>query len=479
MVHPSGFREYDGRWRYPAQINLAGVAALGRGIGTQVIESGLPPDIVVGCDFRSYSPSVKNALMIGLIESGIRVKDIGIVLSPIAYFGRVYLSVDAVAMVTASHNPNGWTGVKIGLKHPLTHGESEMARLRQLVLGGVSERREGGGYERVAGVPQAYIEDLCAGFSMTRRLKAVCATGNGTASMFAPKVLERIGVEVIPLHTEPDFNFPHFNPNPESLEMLRDMAAKVAVENADIALGFDGDGDRLGVVDDAGNEIFSDKLGVLLARDIARKFPGAIFVTDIKSTGIYKTDPELARLGATTDYWKTGHSHMKRRVAEIGAMAGFEKSGHFYFSSEIGHGYDCGLRAAVEVCKLLENNLGNSLSQLAESLPSTWSTPTMSPHCPDEEKYAAVERITQLLESKRVRGGKLGGQEIVEILNVSGARALLANGSWALVRASSNTPNLVVVCESTESEREMREIFEDLDLLVRSESCVGDYDQRI
>ncbi len=479
MVHPSGFREYDGRWRYPEQINLAGVIALGRGIGTQIIENGLPPVIIVGCDFRSYSPAVKNSLIVGLIDSGIRVQDIGTVLSPMAYFGRVHLSVDALAMVTASHNPNGWTGIKIGLKHPLTHGEAEMARLRQLVLGDLLEHRDGGGYDRVSGVAEAYIEDLCAGLQMKRRLRAVCATGNGTASFFAPEVLRRIGVDVVPLHTDPDCTFPNYNPNPEALEMLRDMAAKVVASEADIALGFDGDGDRLGVVDNAGNEIFSDKLGVLLARNIACNFPGAKFVADVKSTGLYMTDPELTRLNATTNYWKTGHSHMKRRVAEIGAAAGFEKSGHFYFSGKVGYGYDCGLRAAVEVCKLLDGKPGKSMSELVSTLAPTWSTPTMSPYCPDEEKYLAVERIMKLLDAKLADGFTLGGQKISKILKVNGARVLLANGSWALVRASSNTPNLVVVCESTESERQMREIFEDLNLIIRSESCVGDYDQRI
>ncbi|HBN30350.1 MAG TPA: phosphomannomutase/phosphoglucomutase, partial [Rhodobacteraceae bacterium] len=255
MIAPTGFREYDARWKYPDEINLPGITALGMGIGTQMFEAGIGPVIAVGMDYRDYSLSIKNALVLGLIQAGIHVKDIGPALSPMAYFAQFHLDAPAVAMVTASHNPNGWTGVKMGFERPLTHGPDEMSRLRDIVLSGMTIARDGGKYEHISGVMDAYLDDLCGDFKMTRKLRVVCATGNGTASAFAPKVLARIGVEVVPLHNELDYTFPNYNPNPEAMEMLHDMAAAVRNSAADLALGFDGDGDRCGVVDDEGEEI--------------------------------------------------------------------------------------------------------------------------------------------------------------------------------------------------------------------------------
>ncbi|WP_397542756.1 phosphomannomutase/phosphoglucomutase [Roseovarius salis] len=479
MIAPTGFREYDARWKYPEEINLPGMTALGLGLGTQMRRRGIAPVIAVGNDYRDYSLSIKNALILGLMRAGIEVKDIGPALSPMAYFAQFHLDVPAVAMVTASHNPNGWTGVKMGFDRPLTHGPEEMAELRDIVLEGRGEPHAGGGYEFVDGVREAYLDDLVGDFRMSRRLKVVCATGNGTAAHFAPELFERIGVEVVPSHTRLDYTFPNYNPNPEAMEMLHDMAATVRDTGADLALGFDGDGDRCGVVDDEGEEIFADKVGVIMARDLSRLYPGATFVADVKSTGLFASDPLLQENGVKADYWKTGHSHMKRRVKEIGALAGFEKSGHYFLAKPIGRGYDCGLRVAVEICKLMDRNPGMSMSDLRRALPTTWSTPTMSPHCPDTEKYEVLDRLVQKLVAKQEAGERVGGRPIKEVVTVNGARVILDNGSWGLVRASSNTPNLVVVCESSDSAEEMRAIFEDIDTVIRTEPSVGAYDQSI
>lgn len=479
MIAPTGFREYDARWKYPDDINLPGVTALGLGLGTQMHERGLRPEIAVGNDYRDYSLAIKNALILGLMQAGVRVLDIGPALSPMAYFAQFHLDAPAVAMVTASHNPNGWTGVKMGFERPLTHGPEDMARLRDIVLRGEGVARDGGGYRRLEGVREAYLDDLVGDFRMTRRLRVVCATGNGTAGVFAPEVLERIGVEVIASHNRLDYTFPHYNPNPEALEMLHDMADQVRRTGADLALGFDGDGDRCGVVDDEGEEIFADKMGVILARDLVRLHPGAIFVADVKSTGLFASDPVLIEHGARADYWKTGHSHMKRRVKEIGALAGFEKSGHYFLAEPIGRGYDDGMRVAVEICKLMDRNPGQSMSDLRRALPRTWSTPTMSPFCPDALKYDVLGRIVARIEALAAEGGAMAGRRIERVVTVNGARVMLENGAWGLVRASSNTPNLVVVCESPSSEAEMRAIFADLDTLIRTEPAVGAYDQTI
>ena len=477
MIAPTGFREYDARWKYPDEINLPGMTALGLGLGTQMQRRGIKPEIAVGNDYRDYSLSIKHALIIGLMQAGIRVRDIGPALSPMAYFAQFHLDAPAVAMVTASHNPNGWTGVKMGFERPLTHGPDEMAELRDIVLNGQGEPRGGGSYEFVTGVREAYLDDLVGDFKMSRKLRVVCATGNGTASAFAPELFKRIGVEVVPSHNELDYTFPNYNPNPEAMEMLHDMADTVRATGADFALGFDGDGDRCGVVDDEGQEIFADKVGVIMARDLSGLYPNSTFVADVKSTGLFASDPELQKNGAKADYWKTGHSHMKRRVKEIGALAGFEKSGHYFLAEPVGRGYDCGMRVAVEICKLMDRNPDSSMSDLRRALPHTFSTPTMSPYCADTEKYEVLDRIVDKLVAKAEAGDQIAGRAIKEVVTVNGARVILDNGSWGLVRASSNTPNLVVVCESSDSEDELRAIFSDIDAVIRTEPAVGDYDQ--
>ena len=411
------------------------------------------------------------------MAGGAEVRDIGLALSPMAYFAQFDLDAQAVAMVTASHNPNGWTGVKMGMQRPLTHGPDEMNQLRQIVLDGLGQLRPGGSYARIEGMRERYIDDLTRDFRLSRPLKVVCATGNGTSGAFAPEVLKRIGAEVVGLHTTLDYNFPNYNPNPEAMEMLHDMADAVRASGSDLALGFDGDGDRCGVVDDEGEEIFADKMGVILARDLIGLYPGSTFVADVKSTGLFATDPVLIAGGAKSDYWKTGHSHMKRRVHELGALAGFEKSGHYFLAEPIGRGYDCGMRVAVEVCKLLDRNPDKSMSDLRRALPRTWATPTMSPWCADEEKYDVLARLVDRLLAMSDAGGALGRHRIEGIVTVNGARVMLEGGAWALVRASSNTPNLVVVCESPNSEAELREVFAALDAVIRTEPNVGDYDQ--
>ncbi len=479
MIAPTGFREYDARWKYPEEINLPGITALGLGLGTQMHRRGIKPVIAVGNDYRDYSLAIKQALILGLVQAGIEVKDIGPAVSPMAYFSQFHLDVPAVAMVTASHNPNGWTGVKMGFDRPLTHGPDEMSELRDIVLSGEGQARAGGSWSFVDGVKEAYLDDLVGDFRMSRPLKVVCATGNGTASAFAPELFRRIGVEVVESHNTLDYTFPHYNPNPEAMEMLHDMADSVKASGADFALGFDGDGDRCGVVDNEGEEIFADKVGVIMARDLAKLYPGATFVADVKSTGLFASDPELQARGVKADYWKTGHSHMKRRVKEIGALAGFEKSGHYFLAEPIGRGYDCGLRVAVEICKLMDRNPQMSMSDLRRALPRTWATPTMSPYCADTEKYAVLERLVAKLVAKAQAGDTLAERAIKEVVTVNGARVILDNGSWGLVRASSNTPNLVVVCESSESEAEMRAIFADIDAVIRTEPLVGEYDQTI
>jgi phosphomannomutase/phosphoglucomutase len=480
VIAETGFREYDARWLFPEQLNLRGVQALGMGIGTMLHENGISPaKIAVGHDYRSYSMSIKNSLITGLMAAGAHVQDVGLALSPVAYFSQFELDCPAVAMVTASHNENGWTGVKMGINRPLTFGPDEINRLKEIVLKQQWKNIGGGSYTYVGDIKERYMKDLAKDGPLKRKLKVVAACGNGTAGAFAPDVLRAIGCEVIEMDCELDYTFPHYNPNPEDLEMLHALSKKVKETGADIGFGFDGDGDRCGVVDNTGDEIFADKMGVIMARDLAAQHKNAKFVVDVKSTGLYLTDPVLQELGTTTDYWKTGHSYMKRRVNEIGALVGFEKSGHYFFNAPIGRGYDDGVLTAVTICRMMDRAAGKSLSELKDALPKTWGSPTMSPYCPDETKYGIVDKLTAIFKDKQAKGEKLIGQAITDVVTVNGVRFTVEDGTWGLIRASSNKPSLVVVVESPASEARLHDMFEAINDVLASYPEVGEYDQKI
>src|SRR6202051_1753911 len=479
MVKATGFREWAGAWVCGREITLMGVEALGLGLGTLIHELGVKPQIVTGHDFRSYSASIKMALVNGLMAAGCKVYDIGLALTPMAYFAQFDLDVPCVAMVTASHNDNGWTGVKMGAARPLTFGPNEMKRLEEIVLGAHFTLTGSATYVFVDNFPDRYIAALTKRPKIKRKLKVVAACGNGTAGAFAPRVLAAIGCEVIPLDCEPDYTFPKYNPNPEDMKMLHAIRDAVLASKADVGLGFDGDGDRCGVVDNTGEEIFADKVGVMLARDMSAIHKDAQFVVDVKSTGLFITDPVLQKQGAKTTYWKTGHSYMKRRTNELGALAGFEKSGHFFFNAPLGRGYDDGLISAIAVCEMLDRAAGKSMADLKDALPKTWSSPTMSPHCADETKYGVVDAVVKHFEALQTKSGKVAGQKIRDLVTVNGVRVTVEDGSWGLVRASSNKPELVVVVESPVSERRMHDMFEAMDSVLRTHPEVGAYNQKI
>lgn len=477
LIAPSGFREYDARWRYPEQLNLIGVQCLGAAVATQGQRSGGARfRVVVGNDYREYSTAIKEALIAGLLSAGAEVFDLGLVITPVAYFARGLLGVSGVAFVTASHNENGWTGIKIGLQHPLTHGPEEMKELKDIVYSGDYVSGQGI-YHRDRDVNNRYLESFKDRSLAKKGLRIVTSTGNGTAGLYVSKILNSIGCQVLSLHQDLDWDFPNHNPNPESMEMLKELSAVVLEKKADLGLAFDGDGDRIGVVDETGREIFSDKIGLLLARKLSEKYRGAKFLVDVKSTGLFSVDQVLRSNGAATEYWVTGHSYIKRRMHETGALAGFEKSGHFFFSPPVGLGYDDAMLSAALICGLVDSE-NKTLGELVSSIPRTWQTPTMSLFCPDESKYEVVDSIRDEFSRMNANQEELAGKRIAGILTVNGVRVTLDDGSWGLLRASSNKPNLVVVAESPSSEDMMIRIFEEIDSRLRLRGLRGDYDQK-
>ncbi len=477
-IYNLGFREYDARWLYPKQINLAGVQKIGLGLGKLIKQSNNNGRISVGHDFRSYSEEIKEALIGGLIASGVDVYDVGLTISPGAYFSQYFLDCDNVAMVTASHNPNGWTGIKMGNEKTLTFGPDLINNLKKVIEDKDKTSNNPGKYI-FRNINNEYLLDITSKYKINRKIKAVVACGNGTAGLFAPKALSLLGVEVIPLHCDLDSSFPNYNPNPEDLIMLKDLGKNVLENNADIGFAFDGDGDRVGVVDNNGQEIFADKIGLLIARNLSLENSNSKFVVDVKSTSLFLTDEILKKSNSEIVLWKTGHSYIKRKTNEINATAGFERSGHFFFNNPIGRGYDDGILSAIEILKILDKNKNKKLNDLYNELPITFSSPTMSPKCPEEKKYDVVEKIKKIFQNKMKNNQPLAGQKILSILTVNGVRIHLEDGSWGLIRASSNSPNLVVVCESTVSEDRMKEVFHDLNSELIKFEEIGDYDQKI
>ena len=478
-IDPYGFREYDARWVFEKDINEPGITNLGKGLGTQIKKHTKKenPRVIVGHDYRSYSEKIKSALKKGLISTGCLIEDVGLSLSPMVYFAQFNLDADAVAMVTASHNENGWTGVKMGIKKGLTHAPEEMNELKEITLSqNFSEGK--GNQKQIKNFDKIYKDDLINKNKINKKIKAVVACGNGTAGIFAPDILRGIGCEVIELDCDLDWNFPKYNPNPEDLEMLHAIAKSVKDNKADIGFGFDGDGDRVGVIDDEGNEIFSDKIGLLIARNLSNVHKKSKFIVDVKSTGLYSTDEVLNQNQCETLYWKTGHSHIKRKVHNEKALAGFEKSGHFFFNQPLGYGYDDGINSAIQVCHLL-NNQDKKMSEIIKDLPITYQSPTMAPFCSDEEKYSVVNQMVNEFKKIKEEKIKIDNQEIKEIITVNGVRFSFEDGSWGLIRASSNKPSLVIVTESPTSDERKLNIFKFIDKTLKKTGKIGEYDQKI
>ena len=407
--------------------------------------------------------------------------------SPYLSFATHHLEAPIGIQFTASHNPWNYGGVKLKGHFGGSMLPEDVAEIEQFA-NAVSEsdvdafhlgRKSAAPLEFNLEKEYAAAIRRAAGWDGEPSREIVVDYLHGTAAGIYREILAQMFSPQSELRMGTDPLFDGDKPEPVE-EKLLELSQIVAYDGKDsIGLAFDGDGDRCGVVDNEGNEIFSDKVGVMLARDMSAERPGAQFVVDVKSTGLYRTDPVLAANGAKTDYWKTGHSYIKRRVSELGAVAGFEKSGHFFFNAPHGRGYDDGLVTATAICRMLERNPGKSMADLYRDLPLTFGSPTMSPHCADEEKYDVVERVVARFAGMKRNGETLAGERIESLVTVNGIRVGLSDGSWGLVRASSNKPELVVVVESPVSEERKRAVFHAVDAILRENPEVGAYNQSI
>ncbi|MCS7265855.1 MAG: phosphomannomutase/phosphoglucomutase [Armatimonadetes bacterium] len=427
-VSPLIFRQYDIRGIAGNDINPEVARLIGLAYGTLCRRNGIH-QVVVGHDNRKSSPEIQAVLVEGLISTGCNVVDIGEVITPLLYFACRYWQIDGGVMVTASHNPPQYNGFKLVWGHGTLFGE-QIQKLRQMIEDNDFEQGNGSVTKRNAFADYfAWVtEHIKLG---ERKLKVVVDCGNGTASHFAPKLLSSLGCEVVELYCESDPTFPNHLPDPVKPENLRDLIAKVREVNADVGLGFDGDGDRLGVVDEQGNILWGDQLMILFSREVLQKHPGAKIIVEVKCSQAVIED--VAKHNGVPILWRTGHSFIKAKMHEEKALLAGEMSGHLFFADEY-FGYDDALYAACRLLRILSHT-EKSLSELLADVPKYHATPEVRVHCDDTIKFEVVAKVVEHFK-----------QNGYEVIDVDGAR-VVTEGGWALVRASNTEPALILRAE--------------------------------
>jgi phosphomannomutase/phosphoglucomutase len=440
------FREYDLRGRVAdGELTEDSVRLIANAFGRLLQARGIDR-VVVGYDNRPASPGFKDAAVIGLLAAGREVVDIGLTISPALYFSQYHLESPAGLMITASHNPSEWCGMKLAQGYSRTLGPADMRELYGLVEAG--ESGPGTGRCRTADTRDAYLERVTAGTRLERPLRVAVDCGNGGAGVFAYEALQRIGCLTFQLYCDPDDSYPHYFPNPSDLKARRRLREIVTHPyiRADVGLALDGDGDRLGVMDERGDDVWSDRVLILLARQVLQRRAGATIVYDVKCTrGL---EEEVAARGGRPVMWKTGHSHIKAKLHETGAALAGERSGHIFYQEGY-YGFDDALYAGARLLEVLAAG-DETLSELVAGTPRYVTSPEIAAHCADDCKYRVVDAL--VAEFKREYGERVN--------DINGARVDFGDG-WGLVRASSNLPELVLIFEARTEERlrEIRAVF--------------------
>lgn len=446
VLEKTMFREYDIRGRVSDQeLNQENCELIGKGFGSFLRKRGIKQS-VVGFDARDYSERLKEALVAGIVSTGVNVIDIGQVLVPIIYFAQHLLNIKGVAMITASHNPNGWSGFKLGYDFDTTFLPEDIKNLYQIILKEDFVKGEGI-VKKEPNVIQKYGQFLVKKVNLKRPLKVVVNAGNGTAGPIVPSILRKAGCEVIEQYCDIDFSFPNHEPNPASLKALGALGSKVKEVKADLGFGFDGDGDRLGLVDEKGQNIWPDRFLILLTRQVLKEKPGSNIVFDVKcSQGLVE---EIEKLGGNPVVWKTGHSYIKQKAKEIDACLAGERSGHIFYRHGY-YGYDDAVFASLKLLEYLSNE-NSSLSEIMLNTPQYFTSPAWHVDCDDKVKYEVVDKLIK--EFKQEYG-------LERVVDINGARVKFEHG-WGLVRASSNLPSLVLVFESKTKNglQEIEDIF--------------------
>lgn len=434
------FREYDLRGREADdELNDQTLYYIGRGFGTFLKLRDIK-EAVVGHDARATSESFHANVIKGLTECGINVIDIGTVTTPMGYWAQYHLKVKGLVIVTASHNPAGWNGVKLGSDFSYTLLTDELQEVYKIIE--EESFAKGKGSVRKEEITEAYIRDLIGRANITKKFKILVNTGNGTAGLVYPELLKRTGCGIIEHFTNVDPTYPNYTPNPDGTAMMEDTGNQVIKNRCDFGFAFDGDGDRLGLVDEKGEIIWPDRYIILLSRLVLSKKPGAKIVFDVKVSEALPED--IKKHGGEPIMWKTGHSHIKSKMAEEKAEMAGEMSGHIFFSHDY-YGFDDAMFAALKLLEYLSMH-DKLLSEIIATTPYYVSTPTIQVEATDEDKYNVVSELVKEFKD-----------EGYNVFDINGARVYHPNGGWGLVRASSNTPTLVLRFEA-KTEKDLEEI---------------------
>ena len=431
-MNPSVFREYDIRGIAGQDFDEADITRLGKAMATHITRKGFR-NIAVGRDCRATSDAYQEALVAGLLSGGIHVTDIGVCPTPVLYFAVHRYELDGGIMVTASHNPPEYNGFKSMLAGASVFGE-ELQEIRQLMERGDFDIQAGGGV-KTADVLPAYNRFILKDIHLETPPKVVIDAGNGTGGVVAVPLLESLGCEVTPLYCEMDGSFPNHEADPTVAENLEDLIRTVKKTGADVGIGYDGDSDRIGVVDADGNILYGDQLMVIFARDILERHPGATFISEVKCSQTMYDD--IREKGGNPIMWRTGHSLIKQKMKETGALLAGEMSGHMFFADRY-YGFDDAIYATARLLEILDRTK-KPVRALLDGIPETFNTPEIRVECPDDRKFAIVEALTESFRKTH------------EVIDIDGARILFADG-WGLVRASNTQPALVLRFEATSAE---------------------------
>jgi len=426
------FRQYDIRGVVGVELDEQVMHNIAQAFATLALRTGYDT-VLLGRDNRISSPHMHDIMLEALLQSGVDIIDLGVVITPIFYFAARHLGINAGIMITASHNPSEYNGCKLLLGHSTIYGD-QIQNIRRMIQNHDFFHGPRGSVKNVD-ISDAYRNEITNHIKLERKLKVAVDCANGTASLFAPWIFRELGCEVIELYCESDPTFPHHHPDPVDPNNMVDLVELVRNSGADLGIGLDGDGDRMGVVDNEGNMIWGDLLMILFWREILPRYPGADCIVEVKCS--QALIDEINKLGGKPLMYKTGHSLIKAKMKEIGAVFTGEMSGHMFFADEY-YGFDDAVYASARLLRLLSSTTEN-LAELLSDVPEYYSTPELRIACADEQKFAVVEQVREHF------------RKLYPIIDIDGARILFPGG-WGLVRASNTGPELIVRCEGATPE---------------------------
>jgi phosphomannomutase/phosphoglucomutase len=436
-INPNIFREYDIRGLVDKDLTADVVETLGKGMGTYFRRQNRR-EVAMGRDCRLSSPAYSEALAKGLLSTGCSVVDLGIIPTPLLYFAIYYKSFEAGVMITGSHNPPEYNGFKMMSGQETLYGETIQEIFKLLKNDQII--KDAGGTRRIYNVVPEYQDYVLKNISLKKKLKVVVDAGNGTGGVVAVPIFKKMGCEIVELYCDMDGRFPNHHPDPTLPDAMRDLIKKVRTTKADLGVAYDGDADRIGVVDDEGHLIWGDQLMIFFARDILKTNPGATIISEVKATKLLYE--EIARLGGKPIMWKTGHSLIKKKIKEEKALLAGEMSGHLFFADRF-FGFDDAIYSSARLLELLSRS-DIKLSQMLAGLPKTYSTPEIRIYATEEVKFKIVNEVRKELAQK------------YPVIDIDGVRAIFPKG-WGLVRAS-NTQAVLVLRFEAETEKDLAAI---------------------